>query len=44
MFLWHSPLVILWENAWKMPRSHARENYRKRSGEQAIHWYFPGAG
>ena len=29
IFSWHSPLVILWENAWKMQRSRARDNYRK---------------
>ena len=29
MFSWHSPLVILWGNAWKMQRLRARENYRK---------------
>ena len=31
MFLWHSPLVILWENAWKTIENYrkTRENYRK---------------
>ena len=29
MFSLHSPLITLWENAWKMQRSRARENYRK---------------
>ena len=29
MFSWHSLLVILWENTWKMQRSLARENYRE---------------
>ena len=29
IFSLHSPLITLWENAWKMQRSRARENYRK---------------
>ena len=29
MFSLHSPLITLWENAWKMQRSRVRENYRK---------------
>ena len=38
MFLWNSPLVILRENAWKMPRLRAREKCRKtfrRTGYQS---------
>ena len=42
MFSLHSPLITLWENAWKMQRSRARENYgktfRKTSCTLAFSW------
>ena len=42
MFSLHSPLITLWENAWKMQRSGARENYgktfRKTSCTLAFSW------
>ena len=37
-------LVIIWEYAWKMHQSRARENYRKTFRKTSYQWRFRGVG
>ena len=37
-------LVIIWEYAWKMQQSRARENYRKTFWKTSYQWRFRGVG